>query len=98
MEQDRFDDFVKTIKNDSPAEDISLYLKALWYDANADWEASHNIVQDLNDNNASWIHAYLHRKEGDSFNADYWYNKAGKSRPAGTFKEEWDNLVKYFLK
>jgi hypothetical protein len=47
----------------------------------ATWEKAHQLIQDLTDKNAAWIHAYLHRKEGDVWNADYWYRKAGKQRP-----------------
>ena len=59
----------------------SKHLRALWYDINGDWDAAHNIVQVMNDINAMWIHAYLHRKEPDVWNAKYWYNRAGKSYP-----------------
>ncbi|MES1222264.1 MAG: hypothetical protein ABUT20_42605, partial [Bacteroidota bacterium] len=57
---------------------ISVYLESLWYDGKGDWEKSHTTIQDVEDKNAAWIHAYLHRKEGDTWNADYWYNKAGR--------------------
>ena len=50
----------------------------MWFDVKGDWEASHNIAQDMHDDNGSWIHAYLHRKEGDKFNAGYWYRRARK--------------------
>ena len=76
---------------------ISVYLQALWYDGKNDWKRSHELIQDIPDKNASWIHAYLHRKEGDIGNADYWYFKAGKKRPAYSLKEEWEQLVKIML-
>ena len=70
------------------------YLKALWYDAKGDWENAHTIIQDIEDKTAAWIHAYLHRKEGDISNADYWYNRAGRKRPSLTLQKEWESIVK----
>lgn len=72
-------------------------LRAMWFDAKGDWEASHNIAQDLHTVNGSWIHAYLHRKEGDRFNAGYWYGRAGKKFPEISLEEEQRQLVAYFL-
>ena len=77
--------------------DSSVYLKALWYDAKGEWDKSHNLIQDVNDKNASWIHAYLHRKEGDNANADYWYSRAGKTRPSISLEKEWEEIVEAFL-
>jgi hypothetical protein len=74
-----------------------VYLESLWYDGKGDWEKSHNTIQYVENKNAAWIHAYLHRKEGDTGNADYWYNKAGKKRPSVSLEEEWESLVKAFL-
>jgi hypothetical protein len=75
----------------------SAYLESLWYDGKGDWDKSHMIIQDVEDKNAAWIHAYLHRKEGDIGNADYWYSRAGKKRPSISFEQEWEDLVKVFL-
>ncbi|MFS4457085.1 hypothetical protein [Maribacter sp. 2304DJ31-5] len=72
-------------------------LKALWYEAKGDWESSHNIAQDMHDHLGSWIHAYLHRKEGDRFNAGYWYGQAGKPYPENNLEEELRELVIYVL-
>lgn len=80
-----------------PPDDLSVYLKALWFDAKGDWNKSHSIIQDIDDVTASWIHAYLHRKEGDTGNADYWYRRAGKKRPAITLQEERESIVKALL-
>ena len=59
----------------------SEHLRALWYDLNGDWDTAHGIVQRMSDVNAMWIHAYLHRKEPDIWNAKYWYHNAGKPYP-----------------
>ena len=76
-----------------PPEWLSDLLKALWYEAAGDWEQAHRIVQDFPGREAAWIHAYLHRREGDIGNADYWYARAGRSRPAQSLEEEWATLV-----
>ncbi|MBL7698468.1 MAG: hypothetical protein JNK79_09925 [Chitinophagaceae bacterium] len=94
-----YDEFIKSLAAEQPPSRLSDELKALWYDGKENWETSHNIAQDIADRNGSWIHAYLHRKEGDLFNARYWYSKAGKSEPAGmSLKEEWEALVKNFIR
>lgn len=80
-----------------PSPDMSAYLQALWYDAKGNWEKAHTLIQDIEDKNAAWIHAYLHRKEGDNWNADYWYRRAGKSRPVVDLDTEWATIVSAFL-
>jgi hypothetical protein len=71
----------KTLPND--------HLRALWHDLNGDWDTAHSIVQRMSDTNAMWIHAYLHRKEPDIWNAKYWYRNAGKPYPGDMdFNEE----------
>lgn len=92
-----YNEFIDSLGQAHPPAGISDELKALWFDGKEDWESSHNIAQDIDDKNGSWIHAYLHRKEGDIFNARYWYNKAGKPEFKGTLKEEWELLVKHFI-
>ncbi|MFY0652040.1 MAG: hypothetical protein JXQ96_08415 [Cyclobacteriaceae bacterium] len=73
-----------------------LYLKALEYDKQGDWDKSHRVVQDISTDDAAWIHAYLHRKEGDSSNAGYWYRRAGKEFYNGSLEDEWQQLHDYF--
>ena len=85
--------FQQSLSLSSPPSTVSDHLKALWYDAKNDWQQSHNIIQDKEDANAAWVHAYLHRKEGDIGNADYWYRRAGRKRPASTLQEEWKDIV-----
>ena len=76
---------------------LSDYLLALWYDGRGDWKRSHEIIQDIEDTTAAWIHAYLHRKEGDIGNADYGYRHAGKSMPDYSLQQEWENIVRALL-
>lgn len=87
----------QSLSTDTPPASVSDYVKALWYDAKNDWQSAHKLIQDLPDKNASWIHAYLHRKEGDIGNADYWYSKAGKRRPTLSLSEEWEQIVNALL-
>lgn len=74
-------------------EGLSDHLRALWHEGSGDWAAAHAVVQDMDDAEAAWIHAYLHRREGDLSNADYWYRRAGRKRPAMGLDEEWVFLV-----
>jgi hypothetical protein len=92
-----FEEFQKTLSANYPPEKISVYLQSLWYDARGDWNKAHEIIQDVEDKTASWIHAYLHRKEGDIGNADYWYYKADKKRPDLSIEKEWENIVQELL-
>jgi hypothetical protein len=85
--------FKESLIADEPPAGVSLYLQALWYDGKGNWEKAHELIQDEGDKKGSWIHAYLHRKEGDIWNADYWYNKANRKRPSHSLDEEWTELV-----
>lgn len=89
--------FKETLKLSSPPSNFNLILKSLWYDAKGDWDSAHAQVDQLNDRDSAWVHAYLHRKEGDIWNADYWYGRAKKNRPDGTLEEEWEKLLEHFL-
>ena len=73
-------------------------LLALYYDGQGNWELSHDQVDQLPGKSAARIHAYLHRKEGDQWNADYWYRRAGVKLPTMTLVEEWVSLVEQFWK
>ncbi len=89
--------FQATLAWEAPDSKLSPVLKSLWYDAKGDWKKAHDLVDQLPGTDAAWVHAYLHRKEGDSWNADYWYAKAKKTRPAISLEAEWVSLVSYFL-
>lgn len=91
-----FEAFCQSLSLSEPP-DLPPLLKALWYDANGDWNAAHNIAQDEYTREGSLVHAYLHRKEGDEWNAGYWYRKAHKTMPHSPLQEEWEQLVRYFL-
>jgi hypothetical protein len=89
--------FKSSLSSGEPPEGISDYLKAMWYAGKNDWETSHNIAQDIADTNGSWIHAYLHRVEGDIGNAGYWYSKAKKPMPSYAPGKEWEEIVAALL-
>ncbi|TBH76335.1 hypothetical protein [Aquirufa nivalisilvae] len=89
--------FKETLKLSSPPSNFNLILQSLWYDAKGDWDKAHAQVDQLNDRESAWVHAYLHRKEGDLWNADYWYTRAKQSRPSISLEQEWENLVLFFL-
>lgn len=76
--------------------DAPPLVRALWFDAVGDWERAHAIAQDVHTPDGSWVHAYLHRKEGDSDNAAYWYRRAGRPVERGALEEEWRTLAKAF--
>lgn len=93
----QFETFLKNIQEKQLPADITIHLKAMWYDAIGDWHNAHTIVDSLADTTSCWVHAYLHRKEGDLWNADYWYNKAGRKRPGISLQQEWETIVRALL-
>ncbi|MBI1784174.1 hypothetical protein HYR69_03440 [Candidatus Sumerlaeota bacterium] len=72
-------------------------LSALWHEARGDWDAAHIVVQDDESREAAWVHAYLHRKEGDLGNAAYWYSRAGRRVSSLPFEKEWEEIVQSLL-
>ena len=91
------DAFKDSLVEQTPPANLNTYAKSLWWDARGAWEKAHELIQDLPDKNAAWIHAYLHRKEGDTWNADYWYRRAGRIRPSSSLEEEWNSIVEEML-
>ncbi|SHG24808.1 hypothetical protein [Flagellimonas flava] len=90
--------FKETLMHSNPPENWSEALRALWYAAKDNWNASHNIAQDLHTRMGSWIHAYLHRQEGDDWNAGYWYRQAGEPFPNKSLEDELQHLIEVVLK
>jgi hypothetical protein len=89
--------FKESLTLSSPPSPFTAVLKSLWFDAKGDWKKAHDLVDGLPGSHAAWVHAYLHRKEGDVWNADYWYARAKKTRPSYSLEEEWANLVVHFM-
>ncbi len=90
-------EFKASLSADQPDKSLSVQLKSLWYDGTGDWHRAHAEVDHLNDQASQRVHAYLHRKEGDIWNADYWYNKARQTRPDIPLEKEWEQLVEQLL-
>jgi hypothetical protein len=88
--------FLDSLLADTPPAHLSPILKSLWFDAKGDWQRAHDLVDQLGGQDAAWVHAYLHRKEGDIWNSDYWYARAKKVRPDVTLEVEWESLVNHF--
>ncbi len=91
------DDFRASLAAGTPPRGLSKELQALWHDANGGWDRAHKIVQSQKGKAAAAVHAYLHRKEGNLSNADYWYERAGCERPRGPLAKEWEGLVAVLL-
>lgn len=92
-----FEEFCDSLADTKPPTGLSPALHALWVERNADWDEAHLIVQDESGKDAAWVHAYLHRKEGDLGNAGYWYARAGKPQPQGSLDDEWEDIVETLL-
>jgi hypothetical protein len=86
-------DFKASLSGAAPAPDLDPPLAALWWAANRNWEEAHKIVQDEDTREAAWVHAYLHRVEGDLGNAGYWYRRAGQPVAKDSLETEWGRIV-----
>jgi hypothetical protein len=93
----KFEEFKASLKQEAPPAGITASLAALWYAGKGDWEQAHNIAQDIPTPEGSWVHAYLHRQEGDEWNANYWYNRAGRANPGNLLEKEWEEMVRLQL-
>ena len=86
--------FMDSLTEDSCPTELEPCLQALWYTAKGDWDRAHRIVQDIDSIMAARVHAYLHRQQGENWNARYWHRRAGTAMPSGqSLEAEWDMLV-----
>jgi len=92
-----FEEFRSSLDSDHPPKDAAPLLTALWWDEKGDWEKAHEIAQVIESSDAAWVHAYLHRKEGDEGNAGYWYRRAGRPHSRLPLATEWEEIVREFL-
>jgi hypothetical protein len=90
--------FKEAVAQPQPPAGLSAALQALWWDAKGDWNRAHERAQENDDKAGMRVHAYLHRKEGDQSNAEYWYRRCGIARSTSTPDEEWEELAREFLK
>jgi hypothetical protein len=92
-----FDDFRRSLTGGSPPEGVPELVAALWWAAKGDWARAHEIAQDVASADGAWVHAYLHRKEGDQGNAGYWYRQARRPHSRASVEAEWEEIVRAVL-
>ena len=92
-----FTQFKESLQQATPPS-LNVLLLSLWHDGKGDWEKAHDLVNDLEGKDAAWVHAYLHRKEGDQSNASYWYHHAKANKPSYSLEQEWEEIVIELLK
>jgi hypothetical protein len=90
-------DFRASLSGTAPVSGLEPPLAALWWAAKGQWDAAHKIVQDEDTVDAAWVHAYLHRVEGDLGNAGYWYRQAGQPVAKDSLDAEWERIVSALL-
>ena len=90
-------EFRESLVFDHPPEALSLPLAGLWWEAKGDWTKAHQSVQQDEGPAGAWVHAHLHRKEGDLSNAAYWYERAGESPSQVSLDEEWNEIAASLL-
>jgi len=89
--------FEASLANQLPPENLPAPIEALWWDAKGDWTRAHQLVDELETPEGMAVHAYLHRKEGEQWNADYWYRLAGRTYHRTKLADEWTALVEGLL-
>jgi hypothetical protein len=92
-----FEEFRESVAQEGPPVGLSVPLTALWWDAKGDWGRAHGLVDELETTNGMAVHAYLHRKEGQTSNADYWYERVGRTYFRPKLGDEWQALVEGLL-
>ena len=88
---------VRSLSGSKPPAALAPSLQALWWAAKDDWERAHQIVMAHEDRDCAWVHAYLHRVEGDLPNAHWWYNEAKRPAATGSLDDEWSAMVRTLL-
>ena len=89
--------FKQSLKKESPPVDLPPALAGLWWAGKDKWDAAHRIVMEEADANCAWVHAHLHRVEGDLDNARYWYRRAGRPEASGPLADEWSAIAQALL-
>ena len=91
-------EFRESLKQAKPPAGLATALEALWWDAKGKWDKAHEAAQRDEGPDGSWVHAYLHRKEGDLPNAQYWYRQAERAVGYGDLQREWETIVAELLR
>jgi hypothetical protein len=92
-----FNEFRQSLTGSEPPEEVTPLLSAMWWEAKGKWERAHGIAQDVGSVDGAWVHAYLHRKEGDEGNAGYWYGQARRPHSHALPDAEWEQIVRALL-
>jgi hypothetical protein len=90
-------DLKASLSDAAPSATLSPPLAALWWAAKGNWDTAHKIVMNGETSEAAWVHAYLHRVEGDLGNAGYWYRRAAKPVASGPLETEWEQIATALL-
>lgn len=85
--------FEQSVRDSAPPQSLSPLLMALWWERKGNWTKAHEIAQDIENDAAAWVHAYLHRREGDLSNATYWYRRARRPTERGDMDQEWRTIA-----
>jgi len=91
------EEFTATLGNAEPPP-VAPVLRAMWHAANGNWNEAHRIAQDIDDRSGAWVHAHLHRAEGDLGNARYWYRQAAQQESTDSLETEWAGIVRELLR
>jgi len=92
------EEFRASLSGSAPPAGLAAPVEALWWDAKGDWARAHGLVDELETPDGMAVHAYLHRREGEEWNADYWYGKAGRGFRRETLEAEWEALVEGLMR
>lgn len=92
-----FQTFKDSLDQPEPPADLPPPVRALWHQAEGNWDEAHRLVQGENTEAAAWVHAFLHRVEGDASNAAYWYGIAGQANCDGALSSEWREIASQLL-
>ncbi len=85
--------FRQSLDHQQPPTGLDGVLLGLWYAGKGEWDRAHRIVQEISGSDAAWVHAWLHRQEGDQWNAGYWYQRAGRPRSSASLETEWEEIA-----
>jgi len=91
------EEFRASLAREAPPDGLGPALLGLWHQGRGAWEAAHETVQSDDGADAAWVHAHLHRVEGDEMNAGYWFRRAGKPHTRGDLDTEWAEMAAALL-